>query len=305
VAVAVLVVAVLVVAVAGWALLHESRPVAREPLVAEEVAAVAERYAALLETEQVAYETVDADLFLEIFAADVVHLDRSFGADIRGLEAVHGMLRDFMIFTAGMQQQPGPLYVSSDAFLVFVEMHPLRLRGHDFTAEEPLVEVDRYEVRDGRVTFWQLYYGLDTLRSFSFGGGPEQAAAHERVLADYAAAWSAGDPDAVATRYAPDALYEDGLFDLRAQGRDAIGAHAAELFAWYPELTVEVEVEQRFAETADEPTVGGRLVLHAQDEAGDPCDLHVAVVLETSGGLIVREQVFHTVDSLRACGLIE
>jgi uncharacterized protein (TIGR02246 family) len=297
-------VAVLVVAVAGWALLHESGPVARKPLVAQEVAAVAGRYAALVETEQAAYETGDADLFLEVFADDVVHLDRTFGADIRGLEAVHEMLRNFMGFTAGMHLEPdGPLYISSDGFLAFVEMHPLRLRGHDFTAEEPLVEVDRYEVRDGRVTFWQLYYGLDPLRSFSFGVEPEQLAAAQDVLDDYVAAWSAGDPDAVAALYAPEALYEDGVFDRRAQGRGAISAYATELFAWYPELTV--EVAQRFADTADQPTVGGRLALHAVDADGVPCDLHAAIVLETSADLIVREQVFHTVDSLRACGLIE
>lgn len=295
--------ALVLVAIASWALLRESGPVAREPLGAEDVAAVDGTYAALAETERVAYETGDADLFLEVFAEDVVHLDRSFGADIRGLEAVHAMLRDFMIATSGMQQEPDPSYISSDGFVAFVQLHPLRLRSHDFTAQEPLLEVDRYEVRDGRVAFWQLYYGLDTLRAFSFGVEPDQIAADEDVLDGYAAAWSGGDPGAVAARYSPDARYEDGLFERREQGRDAIRSYAAEMFAWYPELTV--EVEQRFADTADEPTVGGRLVLHALDAEGAPCELHAAIVLETSAGLIVREQVFYTVESLRACDLIE
>lgn len=294
---------IVVAAIASWALLRDSGPEARGPLGTEDVAAVDASYAALAEIERRAYETGDADLLLEVFAEDVVHLDRSFGADIRGLEAVHAMLRDFMIATTGMQQEPGPSYVSSDGFVVFVQLHPLRLRGHDFTAEEPLLEVDRYEVRDGRIAFWQLYYGLDTLRAFSYGVDPDRIAADDDVLDGYAAAWSGGDPGAVADRYSPDAVYEDGLFARREQGRDAIRSYAAALFAWYPDLTV--EVEQRFADTGDEPTVGGRLVLRALDAEGAPCDLHAAVVLETSASLIIHEQVFYTVESLRACDLVE
>ncbi len=121
---------------------------------------------------------------------------------------------------------------------------------------------------------------------------------------EYLSAWSAGDPSAVQRFYADGAVVRDSMAGLHLEGPPAIGA-AADGPVSGGALTGAV----RHA-IADEGGLavygngdGDRLVqlLTIDDGSGCPGEMAVTLWLEGEGGLIVREERYHRVDSLRRC----
>jgi hypothetical protein len=147
---------------------------------------------AMAAAERAAYEARDVGAVLALFADDVVHVDRTFGVEIRGRDAVGEMLRGFLAtFSNTAFEERHPPYVGVDGFLTSVAMHPVRLRGRLFTAAAPLVEVDRYVLdEDGRVVTWQLFYTFATLRGFA-DLNPARLGGAEAIVAAYVAALEA------------------------------------------------------------------------------------------------------------------
>ena len=62
---------------------------------------------------------------------------------------------------------------------------------------------------------------------------------HDELIDAYQAAWSGKDPGAFAPLCAPDVHYEDPVCDEPLEGPDRLGAHAARLWAMFPDARVE------------------------------------------------------------------
>jgi hypothetical protein len=197
-----------------------------------------------------------------------------------------------------------------------IRMHPnleVRLvdtfigRGTGFDAWDmrgwidiPVTEYNLYTLRDGKIADWRYSMGAAAMAA---DGAPMS----EKLLQDYATAWSSGDPEAVANLYAPesvanlsnpDVVRQDTLFGYDVQGRSAIKDFAANFFAWYPGVRLELQYALQFSVT--EP--GGVYAIHVSDQTGEPCDVRAIILLRSYHDKIINERLFYNADSLIACG---
>ncbi len=172
--------------------------------------------------------------------------------------------------------------------------------------EDPIRGYNWYTLRDGKIAtmwlFWEPEFMVANAGTDSGG-----AQYHEEVLQGYEQAWSSGDPQAVAALYAPDAARHDALFGDDQAGAPAIQKSAARFFASYP--GARFERIQSFQLALSMPVkVGGVYVIHALNQARQPCDVRAIILLEApilddlSAGKLINEWLFYEPDSLIACG---
>jgi steroid delta-isomerase-like uncharacterized protein len=67
-------------------------------------------------------------------------------------------------------------------------------------------------------------------------GERDEAAALEQTIERYNEAWNAHDVDAIVAHHAPAMVFENHTAGERVEG-DAVGAHIAEIFRNWPDLT--------------------------------------------------------------------
>jgi ketosteroid isomerase-like protein len=120
----------------------------------------------------------------------------------------------------------------------------------------------------------------------------------ENLLQDYAAAWSSGDPEAVANLYAPDVVRQDTLFGYDLQRSSAIKEFTKTFFAWYPGVRLELHDSLKWSAR----DLGSLYSIHVSDQTGKPCDVRAIILLESSQDKIINERLFYNADSLIACG---
>jgi ketosteroid isomerase-like protein len=273
----------------------------REPAPAAEV----ERTAAAFETVASAVVEVwssgDVEAVRELYTDDIVHHDQTFGAHIIGIDRVGYMASNFMNQFAGMQSRVAESFIGLGDGLAVWELWNIRLGGHEFTQDDPLVEVDLYETRGDRISYWTLFYGLDTLEKVAGSATTERLDEARSLLSSYGSAWSSGDPRIVGDLYAPDAVRDDTIFGERAEGRRAIRSFAESFFAWYP--GAQWNLLHPFGEgRGDAPMTGGVYAIRVSGPGDQPCEVHVAVLLNTSEDQIVQEALYYKPDSLISCG---
>jgi steroid delta-isomerase-like uncharacterized protein len=63
----------------------------------------------------------------------------------------------------------------------------------------------------------------------------------ERVLAQWAALWSAHDPDAVLRLFTDDCIYEDVTFGIVNQGKGELRIFAERVFAAHPDFRIDLK----------------------------------------------------------------
>ena len=101
--------------------------------------------------------------------------------------------------------------------------------------------------------------------------------------------------------YTRDAVREDTIFGERAEGREAITSFAESFFAWYPGAQWNLLLP--FGEgRGDAPMTGGVYAIRVSGPGDQPCEVHVAVLLNTSEDQIVHEALYYGADSLISCG---
>jgi ketosteroid isomerase-like protein len=289
--------ALLVVAPASCGVERAVAP--REPAPAAEVQRAAAAFEAVASAVVEAWNSGDVDAVREFYTDDIVHHDTSFGAHIVGIDGLVRMASSFMAEYAGTQSRVADWLIGSEDGLVVWELWNITLRGYEFTQDGPLVEVDLLETRGDRISYWTLYYGLDSLEKVGWSGEPLDEA--RSLLSSYGSAWSSGDPRIVGDLYARDAVREDTIFGERTEGQGAISSFAESFFAWYPgaqwKLLLPFGDGQHHA-----PVVGGVFAITVSGPSGERCEVHAAVLLKTSGDQIVHEALYYGADSLISCG---
>ena len=142
--------ALLVVAVASCRAKRVVPP--REPASAAEVERTAVAFEAITSAVVEAWSSGDIDAVGELYTDDIVHHDETFGAHIVGIDDVVSMASSFMTKFAGMQSRIAESYVGSEGGLDVWELWNIQLGFHEFTQDDPLVEVDLLETRGDRIS---------------------------------------------------------------------------------------------------------------------------------------------------------
>lgn len=291
--------ALLVVAVTSCRVERTVAP--REPAPAAEVERAAVAFEAVTSVMVEAWASGDVEAVRELYTDEIIHHDETFGAHIVGIDHVVAMASGFMRDFARMQSQVADWFIGSEDSLDVWEFWNIRLVGHEFTQDNPLVEVDLLETRGDRISYWTLFYGLDTLEKVAGRATTERLDEARSLLSSYSSAWSSGKPQMVVGLYARDAVREDTIFQERQEGREAITSFAESFFAWYPGAQWKLLLP--FGDgRGDAPVTGGVYAIRVSGPGNQPCEVHVAVLLKTSDDEIVHEALYYEPDSLISCG---
>jgi hypothetical protein len=290
--------ALLVVALASCGVERAVAP--REPAPAAEVERTAAAFEAVTSAVPEAWSSGDVEAVRELYTDDIVHHDQTFGAHIVGIDRVGYMASSFMNQFAGMQSRVAESFIGLEDSLAVSKLWNIRL-GHEFTQDDPLVEVDLYETRGDRISYWTLFYGLDTLEKVAGSATTERLDGARSLLSSYGSAWSSGKPQMVGGLYTRDAVREDTIFGERAEGREAITSFAESFFAWYPGAQWKLLLP--FSDGRHQsPVAGGVFAITVSGPSGERCEVHAAVLLKTAEDLIVHESLYYGADSLISCG---
>ncbi|MFN2148367.1 MAG: nuclear transport factor 2 family protein [Anaerolineales bacterium] len=238
--------------------------------------------------------------FEGVYTQDIIHDDG--GTLLEGAEDVSSMAGTvFMIFPQ-MQVQTKSLYVADTECLGVFAYFPLKLGGYEFTADDPLIEIDLLRTRDERIAYWGLFESHDTQeKKFIDAEGFQQLEEDRSLLESYAEAWSTKDAQSVVDLYAGEAIREDLTFGERQSGREQIRIYGRAFFKRFP--LINWDLRMPFSnDLSGVHVAGGTFTIQSEDKDAQTCTIEAAVLLWTSGEKIVKESVFYTANSLVACG---
>lgn len=275
-------------------------------LPADDVAARALEFDALVAAHVDAWNTHNLEQISALYTDDVVHDD---GVTYRVGQRTVDLAQQMVAIYPHWGGELGLTFVGRDDGL-----YEWRIWGAPtsaFTAARPAIEYDLIEPRAGQIARWTRFlevgYGDRTSRM-----SPDRLDLLSRQINAYAYAWSSGDPQKVAALYAPTAVRDDPLFDARQAGAQAIQDFAANFFTWYPDVRWEVDAVfgDEDANTAHDDiglgaTTGGVFAVGAPDNDGRLCPVQIAVLLDyDEAGQIADERLYYNADSLIACGWV-
>ncbi len=269
----------------------------RPALSAKEVGTLATQLTNLTNLHLQAWANRDEDLLRQIYTEDFVHHD--LGQDlVKGNDSVISFMKDFRNAVPDYQNRLGNVFIGQNDGVYSEDTWgwvPMDFVKNVFSSDHPMRHYMWMTIRDGKFSYWWLFYGEEV---FSAGNLPFD----EKLMRDYADAWSSGDVEKVANLYTPEATRLDTLFSEDQQGTTAIKEYATNFFTWYP--GVNLSLLESFGEFTRVIKRGGEYSIHVSDLNGNPCDVKMVVVLEPdeTQAKIAHEWVFYNADSLIACG---
>lgn len=274
----------------------------RDPIDAGDLRAEAALLAETVTGHVAAWMKHDPEEIRSYWDAETVHEDTGFLVELTGPQ-LFTMPDGFFDGYPDFQWTVDQVFVADGVALAATSAWAIDLRDFSFSEAVPLREIDRIEVDpDGTLGRWTLFYDLDAYREWhALDSRLDEA---ESLVRSYADAWGSGDPKQVIALYAPDARRVDSLFGVDLEGADAIEAHAERFSSWYPDAALTDRLI--FSDTRlgfEEPErIGAVLTMHGAGADGSDCAVDMAVILSSSEGSIVHEEVFWDADSLLACG---
>jgi hypothetical protein len=277
---------------------HTSPPFLRWNLAASDIKSLAAEEIKIAMQEDEAWQSHDLDVIRNQYTQDIVHYDGY--PRFVGIDEVMYMAEHMLIAYPQFAGRLGETYIGRQDWVSAYQLWNFE----GYTQEHPVLEYDLFRTRDGRISYWRLFYGIDYLDNV------EGITVNTKLLTDYAAVWSSGNPQEVAAFYSQVAERQDMLFMDYAQGRDDIQSYAASFFSWYP--GVRLELLQQFGEGLSNERgsdmkimQGGIYAIRISKTDGSSCEVRMLVLLETSNAGVVSERVYYTADSLIACGWVE
>jgi hypothetical protein len=234
----------------------------------------------------------------QIFTDDIVPFDGE--PAFVGIDSVVEMATVMFEVFPDWQMTAGQTYVSKDECLgTWLNWGLLGLEEDD-----PGIEYDLLQTRDGKIYFWQMFYNQ------RFHEVLDEPPVNLDFLAQFTSAWSARNTDELMKIYAQDAEIEDTLFEMTATGEQAIQDYADRFFAQSSEISWELLTP--FSESPPTPahqnqypiqSQGGVFAIHVQDANGNPCEIQaVAILTPNDEGNIQTQKIFYQADSLVVCG---
>jgi len=257
------------------------------PLPQAEVVALADSCRKIA-TEQIdAWIAADYDWMKELYAEDVVHFDG--GPAFVGVEEVIDMAHWMTMYLSDYTMDIGETYVSgADCLGTWLFWDGVKRISQD----DPMREFDIIETRDGQISFWRLFYGE------KFGDDFDR-----ELLTRMAAVWTGQNMPGLEDLYAEDAVLEDSLMGVKAEGLEEISAYAKALKKGYSLGNWELLIP--FAESENpvpdlQPAVGG---VYQISSGRDSCLVQEVLILSPNQeGKIAHQLTLYQADSLIECG---
>jgi hypothetical protein len=267
----------------------------RPPLLADEVKTISAEFERVSKAHIDAWNKHDTGLITQLYTDDIKYYEVG---NIPNITGINGMLDILNMVFSGNPDYAASIedtFIGHEDGFIFYKMWNWAERPQ----ENPLLAFDRYILREGKIAEYWIFWDAKALaESFS---GWQGAELDPKPLLDYASAWSSGDPKTVANMYSPYVERQDTLFGYDQQNSNAVKEFAADFFAWYP--GVRLELLDSFKLRNSTPTfIGGMYAIHVTDQAGKPCDVHAIILLETIPDQIIKEWMYYNADSLIACG---
>ena len=261
------------------------------PLSADEVKTIAAEFDKVSSAHMDAWNKHDRNLMVSLYTSDITYHED-------GIEPMRtGQTSVLWLQSYVLQHWPDQAVRSVDTFIGredgFDVVEIWNWNGS--TKENPFTGYSWYTLRNGRISDMWLFWGSDVFKRLWTPGETFD----QKPLQDYASAWSSGDLATVADLYATDVVRQDTLYGENQQGSSAVNEFAAEFFAWYPGVRLELLQPFKLDETG---MTGGVYAIHVIDQAGKPCDVRAVILLELAEDKITKEWMFYNADSLIACG---
>lgn len=269
----------------------------RPLLSADEVRSFSDEFYQLTNMRIQALMERDFEKYRQIFTDDIVHHDLNMEL-FKGVDNIISIDKYLTSVYPDFQSRLVKTFIGSgDGFYIEDTWNwvPMEYVKNIFSSEHPLKNYMWMTVREGKLSYWWLFYGEEVFPAGNLEFDP-------KLLQDYAQAWSSEDPQIVSNLYAIDAVRTDGLFGEDQKGSAAIEDYATKLFTWYP--GVRFTLVEAFGEFEKPVKRGGVYTISILDGASKPCDIDMIVLLEPdeSQQKIAQEWVFYNTDSLIACG---
>ncbi len=264
-------------------------------LDASQISAVSRRCQDLADATIKAWGGHQADALRQFYTDDIVHYDGS--PLYKGINAVVEMAKGLMgQMPESGHNESGQVYVSAEECV-----DTWRFRGlFGFSQDNPGTEYDLLQFRDGKISFWRLFYDQTFYQDF-FG---RSTYIKQDLLSQFAAAWSSGSLAEVRHLYSPEIQVDDTLFGYSVTGKEALMGYVNSFLARSP--GAKWELIKPFAEQQSgiEPLAshGGIFGITVKDAAGNPCTIETAVILTPdTDGKIIAQKIFYNAHTLIDC----
>jgi ketosteroid isomerase-like protein len=235
-----------------------------------------------------------------LYHPDAVMYDRTFGDHGVGIDAIVAILNNMTVVVPKWKALSSGWYIGKDGGLSIDPLWDLAIGGQAFTQSDLLIDVDWMHTKNGLISDWTVFYGLDALGKMNTISA-ERMTQSKSLLAAYESAWSGDNANVVGDLYASDAVREDSLFGKNQQGREAILSFVKSFFAWHPGTAWILSLP--FGEgQGDAPIAGGLFSILVKDTRGQPCAVKAGVLLQAADGKIIHETIYYEADSLIQCG---
>lgn len=267
----------------------------RRVLQAGEVKSISAEFHRL--SDAVRETTLDRDFDAmknEIFTEDAVHHDGNMElATTKG--GMVSLLKQFILFYPDYNSRPVSYHIGRTDGVYMEESWNWSNVEPNYTQDAPMINYMWFTLREGKISYWWMFYGHKSMERDGIDYD-------EKLLKDYAAAWSSGDAKTAAGLYTADAVRTDSLFEETQQGNAAVQQFASSFFTWYP--GVQLTLLNTFAEGPKPIKKGGVYTMSVTDLSGAPCQIETLILLEgdQSEQKITHEWVFYQADSLIKCG---
>jgi hypothetical protein len=274
----------------------------RAPIDAADLRAEASLLSDVLVGHVDAWMDHDTDAIRAYWDDETVHEDTGFLVEISGPE-LFGMPDGLLEDTPDFEWRVDRVFVSDGVALEVTRAWGIELRGRAFVEDDPLWEIDRIEVDPDRTLGrWTLFYDLGAYRDWNALDSRLEDA--ESIIDAYAHAWGTGDSTSIEALYAADARRVDTLFGVDLEGVDALTAHAEQFSSWLSDdvFTVTLIFSDSRLGFRDPERVGAVFTLESADADGSACDIGMAVILSSTDGAIIHDEVFWDADTLVECG---
>jgi ketosteroid isomerase-like protein len=292
---------VLIVFILTTASCGKSHTAPREPVTLASLQTSAVSFDHLASGNVEGWNSRNRQAVTDLFTEDAEARDRTYGDHAVGRDQIAGLIAGVASFGPSWQARVTDQYIGSDGGLAVDELWDLQFGSIQFTQDHPFIEVDWLQTRDDLISNWTIFYGRYTMEELE-AATPTRLILENSLVLSYRSAWSSGDQRVVAALYTSDAVREDMVFMERQEGQKAIASFAESFFNWYPDAQWNFILD--FGEGhGDAPITGGLYVIKVKDDNGQPCEVKVAVLLQTSENLLItHETLYYEPQSLISCG---
>lgn len=258
----------------------------------DEIISLGEDCAEIYQAQIDAWVSKDPEQLRSVYTDDIVHFD---GKPLFvGIDEVIAMAQQMFRVFPNWQMKAGQTYISREDCLgtwMFWDTGGLQ-------EDDPGMEFDLLETRDGKISFWRLFYDhhFDSERI------------NEEILKLFALTWSQGDPELILEIFSQDAVVEDTLFGVTATGPVEILSYRDSLLKAHPDTSWDLFypfAEDDFANDENEilASKGGVFNISTVDTRGNSCQIQAVLILTPDPeGRIQGLKTFYEADSFVACG---